>query len=219
MIQVFDICLQNVCGGVLSPELLQSVAVAVRGTEHLEHFQHSRAICMPFLGGILWWAPSITPREDSPAGAAWSLWHWQLTQWKTPLGLGREAHSNVGAFICSLFPFLLEFLLGLWVFLLEHIWVSFCPHLDVGSVVALSRFSWEQLKGETGPGKLLEVRTFTDLVGCVSRGGKKDSSHKNNSLPCLVETNLFSSRTKPLFFIQQIRLFCCFNGFTNCISY
>lgn len=94
-------------------------------------------------------------------------------------------------------------------FLLEHIWVSFCPQLDAGSIRALSRFSGEQLRAET-LGKLLGERTFTSLEYCVSRGGTKDSNHKNNSLPCLIETNIFSSRTKPLFFIQRIGLFCCF---------
>lgn len=51
-------------------------------------------------------------------GAGWSLWHWQLTQDKTPPGLGSKAHGNMGAFLCSLFPFLLEFLLSPWVFFL-----------------------------------------------------------------------------------------------------
>lgn len=68
-IQVFDTRLQNVCGAVLSPEPLQSIAVAVMDTEHLDHCQHSRAIHVPCLGGILWWAPSVTSRKELPAGA------------------------------------------------------------------------------------------------------------------------------------------------------
>lgn len=167
---------------------------------------------MPYLWGLLREAPQINLvskylEELCVSSTAWSLWHWWLKWGKTPPGLGkasgeRKAHGNMGSLLCCFsFPFLLEFLLSPWVFFLEHIWVSFCPQLDVGSILALSRFSWEQLRAETGPGRLLEVRTFTNLVYCISRGGKKDSNHKNNSLPCLVETNIFSSRTQPSLFI------------------
>lgn len=71
MIQVFDICLPNICGDVLSPEPLQSMAVAVMDTEHSDRasFQ-SHFPALP--GGILWWALSVTSREQLPAGAGWS---------------------------------------------------------------------------------------------------------------------------------------------------
>lgn len=96
--------------------------------------------------------------------------------------------------------FKVEFLPNPWVFLLEHIWVSFCPQLDVGSVLDLSRFSWEQLRAGAGPGKPLQVRTCTNLLCCVSRRDIKDSNHRA-ALTSLVETNTFYSSTNPLLFM------------------
>lgn len=103
-------------------------------------------------------------------------------------------------------------------FLLEHIWVSFCPQLDAGSIRALSRFSWEQLRAET-LGKLLGERTFTSLEYCVSRGAQRTVITRTTPFPVLLKQTSFLLGQSHYFLYSELGCFVVFNGFINGVCY
>lgn len=184
-IWLFDICLQNLYPDVLTTEWLQWESIMIIASQQLYCWSHHRCYrgtAVPYYETSM---QGIQRQAGEELCSNVCVQHDSSSDGANPLHWGKGSSAPTAAwdplFCCFSSPFQLEFLPNPWVFLLEHIWVSFCPQLDAGSVLDLSRFSWEQLRAGAGPGKPLEVRTFTNLPCCMSRRGTKGSNHKSNS--------------------------------------
>lgn len=187
----------------------QSLAVAVRDTEHLDHCQHSRAICVPCPGQSCGGQHQNRPERsfllelDGACGTGsspraklrqvWAMWEPSFTPYAHFSSIPAEPPS-----------------LAAWTHL-GQLLSSFGCWFSSGF-----KQVFRTAEGRVWPREAAASKNIYRSC-CVSREGRKDSNHKSDSLPCLAETNLSSSRTKPFLFIQQSGLFCCFNGFTNWI--